>query len=62
MKENCPVWHIKHKDSEFLNSLGELVKENGNIEIMQNNEWTEDDYREAVNTHPDDVREEGGDS
>lgn len=38
-------------------------------EIMQNNEWTEDDYREAANTHPDDVpddfkdvREKGGDS
>jgi len=46
MKENCPVWQLKH-----------------------NNEWTEDDYREAANTHPDDVpdgfkdvREKGGDS
>lgn len=39
MKENCPVWQLKH-----------------------NNEWTDDDYREAANTHPDDIREEGGDS
>ena len=26
---NCPVWHIKNKDSEFLNSLADLAKEKG---------------------------------
>lgn len=54
---DCPVWRIMHKDSEFLNSLGELVKENSNLEIMQNNEWTDDDYRDAANTHPEDILE-----
>lgn len=54
---DCPVWHIMHKDSEFLNSLGELVKENSNLEIIQNNEWTDDDYRDAANTHPEDILE-----
>ena len=40
IKETCPVWKLKYKDSEFLNSLGELVKEKGNKEIQ---EGTDDD-------------------
>ena len=29
VKETCPVWKLKNKDSEFLNSLADLVKEKG---------------------------------
>ena len=32
---DCPVWKIKYKDSEFLNSLGELVKEKGDKEVQE---------------------------
>lgn len=29
IEEDCPVWQIIHKDSEFLNSLANLAKEKG---------------------------------
>lgn len=32
IKETCPVWKLKYKDSEFLNSLTDLVEEKGDKE------------------------------
>lgn len=29
LKEDCPVWQLKNKDSEFLNSLADLAKKKG---------------------------------
>ena len=35
IKETCPVWKLKYKDSEFLNSLGALAQEKDDKEIRE---------------------------
>lgn len=35
VKEECPVWKLKYKDSEFLNSLGALAQEKDDKEIRE---------------------------
>jgi len=37
IKETCPVWKLKYKDSEFLNSLADLVEEKGDKERTDDN-------------------------
>lgn len=35
LTKKCPVWAIKNKDSEFLNSLADLAKEKGDKELQE---------------------------
>ena len=56
---DCPIWKIKSNQREIE---AELEETDEFLRHKARNEWTEDDYRDAVNTHPDDIREEGGDS
>lgn len=51
---DCPIWKIKSNQREIE---AELEETDEFLRQKACNEWTEDDYRDAVNTHPEDIQE-----
>lgn len=51
---DCPIWKIKSNQREIE---AELEETDEFLRWKARDEWTDDDYRDAVNTHPEDNQE-----
>ena len=53
---DCPVWQLMHRDDIPDGIEGETPPDQEGMikEGTDDDEWTDDDYRDAVNTHPED--------
>ncbi len=51
---DCPIWKIKSNQREIE---AELEETDEFLRWKARNEWTDDDYRDAANTHLEDIQE-----